>query len=274
MNKPITTAMRRRSLHRKPIDTSADIFSAEIRQVPRARKTAAPEASEHARCVVTMFWLDDTGEVATDSCQTQALPTFLDAFSALTSGAILQTRRGVIAVEDVRPGDDLRLADGSFDTVLWAGRMTLEPGLSGPGAGTQRMLTRFTADALGFDRPAPDLLLGPSARILHRARGVRQLTGCDAAFIPAADFVDGNRVISVVPNTVTPVYQLGFAGQRRLNVNGLEVETMHPGTAFSLGLRGAALADYLALFPHQRSLDDFGEMAYPRLRLRDLELLG
>ena len=45
-------------------------------------------------------------------------------------------------------------------------------------------LTRIAADSLGVARPSPDLVLGPRARLVHSAPGIRALT---AAF-PEADF--------------------------------------------------------------------------------------
>ena len=152
-------------------------------------------------------------------------------------------------------------------------RITLSPNAADPLI-KKAKLTRITGDALGYSRPTQDLVLGPSARILHRSSGIRKVTGVDAAFIPATDFVDGNNVLSLEPTTPVSVYQFGFAAQRSLSVNGIEVETLHPGSAFNLGLRGDALREYLSLFPHKRSFEEFGLMNHPRLRMRDLDLLG
>jgi hypothetical protein len=116
-------------------------------------------------------------------------------------------------------------------------------------------------------------VLGPTAHLLHRAAGVRTLTGKRSAFIPARDFVDGSHFIALHPTIPVQLFQLGFARQESLLVNGIEIESLHPGTFFGLGLRGDMLAQYLALFPHKNDLDDFGEMRHPRLRMRDLELL-
>lgn len=200
-----------------------------------------------------------------------AVPAFEDAFGALGHGAILQTANGPMAVEDLLPGDQIRLANGEFDTLLWRGSMTIKPGdeTSSPDAAS---LIRITADALGLNRPSPDLVLGPTARLYHRASSVRTLTGSRAAYIPVRDFIDGNSFVELRPATPVAVYQLGFASHRRLSVNGIDIESLHPGTAFALGLRGERLAQFLSLFPHKASLEDFGILQYPRLRLRDLDL--
>jgi hypothetical protein len=199
--------------------------------------------------------------------------SFEDAFGALGHGAILQTNNGPMAVEDVLPGDQIRLANGNYEKVLWCGAMSINPSDydANPEHGS---LIRIMADALGLNRPSPDLVLGPTARLLHRASGVRTLTGRGAAYIPVRDFSDGTNIIALRPASPVKAYQLGFAKHHGLSVNGLEIESLHPGTAFALGLRGDMLTQYLALFPHKTNLDDFGEMKNPRLRLRDLDLLA
>lgn len=202
-----------------------------------------------------------------------AIAAFEDAFGALGHGAIVQTNNGPMAVEDVLPGDQIRLSNGRFEKLLWCGAMTLSPQDHDTGS-EHGSLTRITADALGLNRPAPDLILGPTARLLHRASGIRTLTGRGAAFFPVRDFVDGTNIIALQPAAEVKVYQLGFEKHEGLAVNGIEIESLHPGTAFALGLRGDMLAQYLALFPHKANLQDFGEMKNPRLRLRDLDLLG
>jgi hypothetical protein len=208
------------------------------------------------------------GRIIETSIMAPATPAFEDAFAALGRGTILQTRNGPVAVEDLLPGDSLRLIDGSFAPLLWRGMMTITPSDTRP---ARHSLTRITADALGIGRPLQDLVLGPAARLYHATSAVTKLTGKPAAYIPAQDFVDGNQFIALRPAAPVDVYQLGFATHETLMVNGIGVESLHPGTAFSLGLRGAVLAQYLALFAHLRRLDDVGLFRHPRLRLRDLD---
>lgn len=250
-----------------------DIFSQQIRRTPAQREHARTQREDIAQRKYEIMYLDANGRFNEYATVARAHPAFEDAFAALSHGAVVQTQNGHMSVEDVLPGDEVRLADGSFETLLWRGRITLSTGAGDPRL-KKTTLTRITGDALGYSRPSHDLVLGPSARILHRASGIRKVTGVDAAFIPAADFIDGNNVLSLEPTTAVSVYQFGFEAQRCLSVNGIEVETLHPGSAFNLGLRGDALREYLSLFPHKRTFEEFGLMNHPRLRMRDLDLLG
>jgi len=220
-----------------------------------------------------VMYLDRAGQFCEQSLLAARHPAFEQAFSVLKQGALVQSDRGHLSIEQVYPGDRLRLSDGSYELVQWRGAITVNPddtAANTPGAS----LTRIVPDAMGDNRPATDVVLGHGARILYRAPGIKRVSGNDVAFIPAADFIDGNTMLELRPSMPFTLYQLGFHGQRSLDVNGVAVETLHPGTAFNLGLRGDSLRSFLALFPHKSSFEDFGLLHVPRLRLGDLDLLG
>ena len=200
-----------------------------------------------------------------------AMGAFDEAFSAFARGTLLSTDRGTVAVEDLWPGDRVKTADDGFQPLLWRGSTVVTGQARGqePGMGT---LTRIAADALGIARPMPDLILGPRALLSHRAPGVRKLTGSEAAFIPARDFLDGVNIVELAPQTAVQVYHLGFAMQHRLVAQGVEVASMHPGALHLLPLRGEMLTLFLSCFPHIASLEEFGAPLQPRLRLADLDL--
>lgn len=200
-----------------------------------------------------------------------AVPAFDEAFSAFARGTLFATERGLVAVEDLWPGDRVKTVERGFQTLLWRGSTLIVPQAQGQDPAMGR-LTRIAADALGIARPMHDLVLGPHARIAHRANGIARLTGAEAALIPASDFVDGNNVIEIVPPSPVPVFHLGFAVHERLVANGVEVESYNPGPALMLSLRPEWLTLFLSCFPQASHLGDFGVAALPRLRLTDLDL--
>lgn len=199
-----------------------------------------------------------------------ALPAFENAFAVLGRGAVVQTENGHVAVGDLLPGDKVKTVENGYQTLLWHGSMQIVPGARNPRP-EMATLTRITADAMGLGRPNPDLVLGPSARLHHIATGIRALTGSTSAFIPVRDFIDGNQIIELRPMAAVRVFQLGFENHERINVNGIEIETLHPGPAHMLGLRHDMMGVFMSLFPHKATMADFGKMAQPRLQLRDLQ---
>ena len=215
--------------------------------------------------------LTPSGDFHETSRLAPALPAFEDAFAAIGRGAILPTDQGPRAIEDIWPGDTVLTVSHGPQQVLWKGGMTIVPGARNarPQMGS---MTRVTADALGLGRPAPDVVLGPAARIVHRAPGIARLTGAETALVPVRDFIDQSQIIELMPIAPVHCYQLGFAAHCILGVNGLQLESLHPGAPHTLGLRSDMQALLLSLFPHFDTLADAGALHLPRIRLRDLDL--
>ncbi len=202
-----------------------------------------------------------------------AKPAFEDCFAAFARGTLFTTQHGPMAVEDLYPGDMIKTVDAGFQPLAWRGSTIVSSAAKGqtPGMGT---LTRIAADSLGIARPMPDLVLGPRARMSHRAKGVRTLTGSDAALIQVRDFIDDVNIVELQPQTTVQSFHLGFEHHHLLLANGVEVESMHPGPGHLLGLRGEIYDLFMSCFPHKRDLEDFGTGLLPRLNLRDLDLFN
>lgn len=236
-----------------------------------ARPDGRPQRSQPLMRKFEVAHLTPSGDIGDFTRIAPALPAFEAAFSAFARGGIVQTEAGPVAVEDLLPGDRVRTEENGFQTLLWRGAMTVIPNAPGQSPAMGHV-TRIAAETLGYARPSTDLVLGPTARLYHRAPGVKVLTGREGAFIPARDFVDGVSVVELTPLSPVQVFHLGFAGHERLTVSGIEVESYHPGPLHALGLRGEMLALFLSLFPHVTELEDFGTPQYPRIRRADLDL--
>lgn len=200
-----------------------------------------------------------------------ATVAFEDCFAAIGRGAIVQTQTGPVAVEDLLPGDKVKTSINGFQTLKWCGKMTIVPGARNeqPEMGT---MTRLTSDALGYGRPGLDLVLGPSARILNKATGVRTLTGGNQAFTPARDFIDGSSIIELRPIAPVHCYQLGFDNHEQISVNGVEIETLHLSSLNMMQMQSDMRLLFMSLFPHKRNLADFETVLRPRIKMRDLDM--
>lgn len=124
------------------------------------------------------------------------VPELLTAFAAYSHGTEFATPSGPgIAVEDIEPGDELRMMDGGPTQVLWVGMMDLTPQMSRrlfeDGAAP---MVRILPDRFGYARPARDLILGARA----------QITGHGMA----SDLVDYEQVLPVTPPGPVRLFQL------------------------------------------------------------------
>src|SRR5690606_7312063 len=126
---------------------------------------------------------------------------------------------------------------------------------------------RVTADAFGFRRPAPDLVLCSGARVQHRAARLGGRSGGAEVLVPIADFADGIHVTQIAPMSAVIAYHIALDDHAVLDVNGLAVESLHPGIDGPEGLTGEMLRLYLSLFPYLQDLRDFGPLALPRTGL-------
>lgn len=99
-----------------------------------------------------------------------------------TAGTLIQTPRGNVAVEDLRPGDEVLLAAGGTAPVAWLGRTTINvarhrwPDVVRP--------VRIRAGALADGVPRRDLLLSPEHAVL-----------LDGALVPAGLLVNGRTIL-------------------------------------------------------------------------------
>lgn len=160
-----------------------------------------------------------------------------------------------------------------MQVLQWRGQMLILPRSTQTRADIGAMV-RITAEVMGLSRPAQYQALRPTARYAHLALGTQRLTGDNIAFVPARDFFDHCSVVAVQPIAPVHAYQLGFADHASISVNGVEVETLHPGLPHFLNLRSDVAAALLSLFPHKAALSDFGPLLHPRIALCDWDLFS
>lgn len=246
---------------------------APLQAKPRiVHSTDAPARPKPLLRKFEVSYLAANGDVMDLSRLAPARDVFEDAFSAFARGCLLSTPNGATAIEDLWPGDMVNTVGHGPLPLLWKGTMMVVPDAPGQDEDMGR-LTRLPTDSFGLGRPSPDLLLGPRARILHRAADLTAMIGTDAALVHARSFVDGMNVIEVTPPSPVPVFHLGFARHCMVIANGMEVESYHPGGQLGSVLSGDMLGLYLSLFPHVKRLGDFGPLAYPRLTFDELNSL-
>lgn len=220
-----------------------------------------------------MMWAASNGDIMDQCLSAPALPVFEDAFSAFARGALIPAEHGPVAIEDLLPGDRVETVNGDLLPIKWIGSMQLDTqGTRSPNE-TPECLYRLMADSFGYGRPAPDLLLGRGARYLHRAHALKSYLGTAEALAPVSSLVDGQSVIEVTPMSSVKTYHICLPQHRLIRVNGVDLETYHPGTAASGQLLGTMRAKFMTLFPHLHELGDFGAMVHPRLSAGDLVML-
>jgi hypothetical protein len=188
-------------------------------------------------------------------------PLFLEAAGALARGTVVRTTDGLVAIEDLLPGDELPCKGGRTAQVLWIGSSLIAPAASG----SPTALTRVVPDAFGAGRPAADVLAGPAARLLHAQPSLAALTGAAEVLTPLRDFVDGESAVAVTPPAPVRTYHILLARHAVIEAGGLMIESFHPGLRAAETLGPTLRPLFLSLFPHLSDLAEFGAICAPRV---------
>lgn len=204
-------------------------------------------------------WLGSDGSIDNNICVAPAMQMFEKAFSAFAQGTLIQTNNGYIAIEDLKPGAMVATADGSLQLLRWVGSMTIFPQNLELGVPASRMF-RVTDGCYGHDPSAPDLLLGPAARILP---GVRA-TNSTSPLVELEALADGGSVIGINPISPIRVFHLALASHSLMRANGVLAESYHPGSQPFLHMRSELYPHFLSLFPHINSISEFGPLNHKR----------
>ena len=223
----------------------------EISEEEQRRRTIPTRRAE-------ISWLED-GQPLTRNAVVPALPLFQDALSAFAQGTLIQTPDGKVAVEDLQPGMKVSTAEGPAHPIRWIGSMTVLP--NSPELNLPELkLFRVTDGGYGLERSAPDLLLGPAARILP---GILA-TNSSSPLRNIADMADGSSVIEIKPMSPVRVFHIALDAHRLLRANGLLAESYHPGANSRLYVSREMYEIFLKLFPHLDNEGGFGIQAHQR----------
>lgn len=151
----------------------------------------------------------------------------------IVAGALIETETGPRPVETLVPGDLVLTRDAGFQPLVWRG----ETRLSGAELALHPHLR-----PLRLAIPGGALGLAPGHRLV-----VPALPGMDAApeaLARAGDLLDGRRIRRDLGSRSVVYVHLMLAQHTILRVQGLEIESFHPG-----------LADPVALRWHARTLE-------------------
>jgi hypothetical protein len=213
-------------------------------------------------------WADAAGNIVSTTRVAPAVPAFEAAFSAFARGTLVGTPGGPVAVEDLQPGTPLITRAGP-QPVRWIGRILLPPANLRQEGGPE--VFRLTGDCFGPNRPSPDLVLCSGARLVRR---VANLGGQNEALLPVEEFADGVTVTRIAPMSAVPCFHLALDQHAVIEVNGLAVESFHPGREVVEALSMDQQRLYLSLFPWVEGFAGFGPLVLPRTTSEQIDRLG
>ena len=206
--------------------------------------------------------LDENGDWVSGPINEGTIPCFL-------AGTLIATKRGEIAVEELRPGDMVVVRDGGFAPIRWIGSVR-----------SNARGERFNQNApicipkgsMGRNMPARDLYVSPNHRVWMRDASFEIVFEEREVLIPAKHLVGWNGIqqISYVPEP--EYFHLLFDTHQIVMSDGMLTESFHPGEVTLDQFEHEARDELLRLFPELIELASYGDTARRCLKSYEVPL--
>lgn len=169
------------------------------------------------------------------------------------TGTLIDTERGPVAIEDLRPGDRIWTRDAGFQPLRWIGSARI--GAAHLARHPHLRPIRIRASALAPNVPNRDLLVSPQHRILIRSKIAVKMFGAMEVLVPAKQLLLIEGIDQVEDPAEVVYWHMLFDRHQIVASNGAETESLFTGPQALRSLSGAARAEVLALFPELLDLD-------------------
>lgn len=166
------------------------------------------------------------------------------------AGTLIETIRGMVAVESLTVGDMVRTRDNGYQPVRWIGVNTLSPQACCAAPALSPIC--IERGALGNGIPRQDLWVSPQHRILIKSKIAQRMFDTPEVLIAAKQLLPFPGVSQ--PKTdkgVTYVHFL-FDQHEIVYANGAEAESLFFGEQAILAMSAAERAEIFAIFPELR----------------------
>ncbi|TDK50051.1 choice-of-anchor L domain-containing protein [Antarcticimicrobium luteum] len=216
---------------------------------------------------VTVFTDDDaetnvfTYEVEDDDGNTDTAFVEMTTVPCLVAGTLVETPGGMVAVEDLQPGDMVMTRDDGPQPVRWSGRTTRQAsGCDAP--------VVIEAGALGDHGTAE---LSQNHRVLMCSPRAELLFGEGEVLVKAKDLVNGASIRLRGDGAPVTYVHVMFDRHQIIRGNGLDSESYHPGQETIGSFDAETQDEILRLMPDAGMAADFGYGPAARPSLKGFE---
>ncbi len=191
----------------------------------------------------------------------------------LTTGAMLATPDGPVAVQDLAIGDLVNTLDHGARAIRWIGCIKV---------GRDRLLAnpafwpvRIKQHALGPGLPDRDMLVSQQHRLLIRDLRAEILFGEAEVLVAAKHLINDSTIRMARDVTAVTYYHLMFDDHEILFSDGVETESFLPGPQAISAIPTAAKQELFALFPQlEGNTDTYGLPARRMLSGREGRIIA
>lgn len=175
---------------------------------------------------------------------------YLAGIPCFTTGTLIETAHGAVAIETLAAGDLVLTRDNGLQPVRWIGSRTL----AGAALAENLRPILIRKGALGVNTPSSDLLVSPQHRVLVRSKIAQKMFGTDEVLVAAKQLcqIDGIDIAEMAE--VTYVHIL-FDRHEVVISNGAETESLFTGPEALKSVGRAARDEIFAIFPELADRD-------------------
>jgi hypothetical protein len=174
-------------------------------------------------------------------------------------GTLIDTPRGAVPVERLRPGDMVTTLDNGPQPLRWVGRREIDA--TWLARHPELAPVTFLAGSLGDGLPCRDLTLSPNHRLLLTL-GMAEILFGEADVLVAAKHLSCPQID---PSRGIAYNHLMFDRHEIVFSNGVPSESLYPGPQALTALDDAAMSEIRAIFPE--ALDPDGDTVQPARRV-------
>jgi hypothetical protein len=162
-------------------------------------------------------------------------------------GALIQTDKGEMRVEDIIPGHRLITRDRGYRPVVWVGQTHITASMIA--AQPELAPVKIRQGALGRGLPAQDMAISPQHRLLVHGPRTKLLFGENEVLVPAAHLVGYPGITRETPALTTYVH-LMCERHEIILADGTWTESFQPADLASAGLDAAQYDEIMTIFPN------------------------
>jgi len=189
--------------------------------------------------------IEDTNNsiVAADPSTTADLPDFV----CFTHGTLIETPKGPVAVEALKPGDHVLIADGGAKPIKWIGSSHLTAEALERDPHLKPIL--FQKDAIAKGVPEQPVRLSPQHRVALRSPDAELMFEHSEALVPAKFLVNGTSIRADAERDAVDYFHILLDTHELVQSAGLWSESFYPGDVTCKHMSRRAHADLLAKCP-------------------------
>ncbi len=210
----------------------------------------------------TITWSNGSVTTFTNIENIQYVPCF-------TPGTMIETKDGLVAVEQLQPGQRVLTRDNGYQPIRWVGRRALNA--RDLALRPQLQPVQIRRGALGQGLPEVDMVVSPQHRMLLTGTRAELFFG-EAEVLAAALHMVGTPGIERLAVTEVSYLHIMFDAHEIIRADGAWTESFQPGDLSLRGLDDPQRDELFAIFPELRERAGAQSWAAARLSLKAHEV--